>query len=537
VIPGKLYKPEDYLEMAWRRRWYLIVPLVVFSIGTFIYSQTLPNRYRSEALVLVMAPQVPEDYVRSVETATLQQRLGAMQAIILSRPRLERIVQEFNIYPEERSYMLMDQVLEQMRRDISVVPAKAARKQDPGSFTVSFDHTDPRVAQQVAARLASLFVRENVENRHITAQSTNQFLQREVDESLRRLKAQEASIEEFRQRNIGRLPDEVQSNLAMIQNTRQQIQALSDANNRDRERQITIDRTIADEIAIGNIAAASGLAAPGSSGASAVPQTAGQELASVTAALDRMLLRLKEDHPDVRAARRRIAELEARVASEALTQPLSADAGPVGMMPGDVARAKRISGLRIEFDQLERNIQARNGQVAKLQAEADDYRRRVEAAPALESELSQLMRGYQTMKTTHESLLRRAQDAQVAVNLEERQVTQQFRILDDPRVPERPRSPDRVRMNLIGALLGLGLGAAVAFLLEYRDTSLRSEEDVLIALSLPVVATVPTMSTAVERQAARRRRMLLVGSSAVVTLVISAAALVWKLRLLDSWIR
>jgi hypothetical protein len=158
-------------------------------------------------------------------------------------------------------------------------------------------------------------------------------------------------------------------------------------------------------------------------------------------------------------------------------------------------------------------------------------------APALGSELTQLMRGYESVKSTHESLLRKAQDAQVAVNLEERQVTQQFRILDQPRVPERPRSPDRVRMNLIGALMGLGLGLAIAGLFEYRDTSLRTEEDVLIALSLPVVATVPTMWTSVERQAARRRRMLLIGSSALVTLVISAAALVWKLRLLDSWIR
>jgi polysaccharide chain length determinant protein (PEP-CTERM system associated) len=534
VIPGKQYKPEDYLEMAWRRRWIIAVPLVVFAVVTFFYSQTLPNRYRSEALVLVEAPQIPVSYAQPVETARLQQRLDAMQARILSRTRLERIVQEFELYPEERERMLMERVVERMRRDISMVPAKAGRKQDPGSFTVSFDYVEPRAAQQVASRLASLFVSENLANRHIVAQSTNEFLQREVDDALRKLRAQEASIEEFRRRNIGRLPEEVQTNLAMIETIRQRAQSLSDANNRDRDRQISIDRMIADEIAIGGLAASG--AQRGASD-SAAPQSAAQELAAVRAALDRMLLRLKEDHPDVRAAKRRMGELEERAAAEALTQPMSAEGRLPASTPADVARAQRISALRIEFEQLERNIAGRNAQAAKLQAQADDYRRRVEVAPALESELAQLMRGYQSMKTTHESLLRKAQDAQVAVNLEERQVTQQFRIIDQPRVPERPHSPDRARMNLIGALMGLGLGLAIAGLLEYRDTSLRTEEDVLIALSLPVVAIVPTMWTMEERQASHRRRMLLIGSSAVLTFVISAAALAWKLRLLDSWIR
>jgi polysaccharide chain length determinant protein (PEP-CTERM system associated) len=531
VIPGKQYRPEDYLEMAWRRRWILLVPLVLFAVVTFFYSQTLPNRYRSEATILVIPPQVPANVVRPTIEGTLAQRLEQIRQQLLSQNRLERIIQEFDLYPAERQTRLMESVIERMRRDIKVATPKAGRKQDPGHFTVSYESESPQAAVAVAERLASLFVRENLERRNIRADATAQFVQSQVDEALRRLQDQEGRLEAFRRQNIGKLPSEVQSNLAMIQTTRQELQALTDANNRDRERQITIERTIADEVAFGGIAAA-GAPRPGEA-----PQTAAQELAAVRAGLERMQLRLKDDHPDVRTAKRRIGELEQRAAEEALAQPLSADGAAAAISPTDVARQKRISGLRTEFELLERNITARNAQAARLQAMASDYRQRVELAPALESQLSQLLRGYETLKSTHESLLRKSQEAEVAANLEERQVSEQFRIIDPPRRPERPQSPDRVRMNLIGALLGLGLGVAIAGLLEYRDTALRSEDDVLIALSLPVVATVPTMWTAEERQAARRRRMLLIGSSAVVTLVISAAALVWKLRLLDSWIR
>ncbi|MBA3884165.1 MAG: hypothetical protein H0X67_00350 [Acidobacteria bacterium] len=531
MIPGKQYKPEDYLEMAWRRRWILVIPLVLFAATTFVYSQTLPNRYRSEATIVVIPPQVPVNMVRPAVTGTLQERLDQIRQQILSRTRLERIIQEFDLYPRERQAQLMETVVDQMRRDIGVATPKVGRRQDPGHFTVSYESENPQVAMAVAGRLASLFVRENLEGRNIRADATAQFVQSELDEALRRLQEQEARLEAFRRENIGKLPNEVQSNLAMIQTTRQELQALTDANNRDRERQITIDRTIADEVAFGGIAAA------GAPVGGEAPQTAAQELAAVRAALERMQLRLKDDHPDVRTAKRRIVELEARVADEALTQPLSPGGVAVASNPADLARQKRVSSLRHEFDQLERSIANRNAQASRLQGMANDYRQRVEMAPALESQLSQLLRGYESLKGTHEKLLRTFQEAQVAANLEERQVSEQFRIIDQPQRPERPRSPDRVRMNLIGALMGLGLGFAIAGLLEYRDTSLRSEEDVLVALSLPVVALVPTMWTAEERQSDRRRRLLLIGSSAAVTVIASAAALVWKLRLLDGWIR
>jgi hypothetical protein len=151
----------------------------------------------------------------------------------------------------------------------------------------------------------------------------------------------------------------------MIEAIRQQVQSLSDANNRDRDRQITIDRMIADEVAIAGLAASD--TQRGSSDG-AVPQTAAQELSAVKAALDRMLLRLKEDHPDVRAAKRRIGELEERAAAEALTQPMSAEGRLPASTPGEIARAQRISALRIETEQLERNITGRNAQAARLQA-------------------------------------------------------------------------------------------------------------------------------------------------------------------------
>ena len=105
------------------------------------------------------------------------------------------------------------------------------------------------------------------------------------------------------------------------------------------------------------------------------------------------------------------------------------------------------------------------------------------------------MRDYTTLQTQYQGLLGKSQDAKVAANLERRTMGEKFKLIDSARLPQRPKSPNRLRLNLMGAFGGLVIGFGFAALLEYRDTSVRTDDDVLVALALPVLATVPTMST------------------------------------------
>jgi polysaccharide chain length determinant protein (PEP-CTERM system associated) len=529
VIPGKKYKPEDFLEMAWRRRWFILLPLLATAVGTFIWAQSLPNVYRSEATVLIIPAQVPTNLVKSTITDTLQKRLNLVKEQILSRARLEQMIEEFDLYKADRKRLLMEQIVEQMRKDANVTVPKTGRKQVPGYFVVSFDSEDPQKAMLVAERLASLFVKENLVNRNNQTDATSQFLQSQVDEALRRLKEHDAKLETFKRANAGRLPDEVKTNLQMIENARQDIQSEIDGINRDKDRQLTLERNIADEMALGPIANQK----PGQKGSTS-GQSAAQELEAAKAALATLQLRLKPEHPDVRMAKANIAELEKKVAAEALQQPVSEGAPTTALSSADAQRALRVSKLKTEVESLGRDITVRQAKVQKAQAAIADYQSRVQQAPLLESRLAELMRDYTSLKSTYEGLTKKAEDAKLSANIEQRQVGEQFRIGDPATRPERPKSPDRLRLNLVGSLLGLCLGLAIAALLEYRDTSLRSEDDVLVALTLPVVAMVPKLWTDTEIRKVRQRR-LLVASCVAVTFMVSAAALVWKLRLLSSW--
>ena len=527
MIPGKQYKPEDILEAAWRRRWFIVVPFVVISATTVIVSQMLPNRYESTALLMIVPQRVPENYVKPTVTERIDDRLQSIGQEIMSRTQLERVIQDFNLYPKERQRMIMDDVITLMRKDVTFGLPTSNRER--GSFTVGYASSDPRTAMRVAEQLSSLFIRANLENRTVLADMTDQFLQSQLDDARRQLKEHEAKLEAFRKANPGQMPSQFESNQQALQTTQMQWQALQESLNRDRDRLLMVQRQIAEMSASANSAVQVQEApAPGT------PITAARALEIARNNLRTMETRLTPEHPDIRAAKRAIRELEQKAAAEALQQPVSPSG--VALSPAAAANSSRWTELNAEQETLQRRIAEKHAEEARLTAQMAGFSQRLAAAPNVESRLTELMRDYTTLQTTYQSLLTKSQEAKVAANLERRQIGEQFKVIDSPSMPQRPVSPNRLRLNLLGALGGLGLGLGLAALLEYRDKSLRSEEDVLVALSLPVIALVPTMTTSFERKQSARKRLLLASSCALMFLL-SVAALMWRLRLVQDWIR
>jgi polysaccharide chain length determinant protein (PEP-CTERM system associated) len=532
LIPGKKYKPEDFVEIAWRRRWIIAAPLVVFAFATAITVQFLPDRYRSEALVLVVPPRVPSTLVKPTVTGRLEERLSQLTQRILSRTQLERVIDDFNLYPGERKTLLMDEIVERMKtNDVKVAVAKPkGRKAEVNNFSVSFESGNPRTAQQVAERLASLFVNAHLEERELQSASTSQFMQAQLDDARKRLQEQESRLEAYKRSHVGELPSQMQSNVHVLESTQTQLQQLGDTMNKEQDRRLVLEKTIAEAESVT-------IQQPGAKGedlANASPQ---QQLEAARNALRNLETRLKPDHPDVIRAKRLVSDLEKKVDADALDQPLSpGSTKPRVLNPQEGNRQATLVKMRAELENLDRRLASQQQEQKRLEAVINTYRARIEAAPVRESELAQLNRDHEAMTQSYQGLLKKAEESNMAASMEQRQIGEQFRIVDPPRIPEKPTSPDRVRLTLFGTLGGLLLGLGLAVLIEYRDTSVRTEEDVMVALALPVAALVPTMRTAAERMKSRRRRVL-VASSAAATVCIGVLAVAWKLRLFENWIR
>jgi polysaccharide chain length determinant protein (PEP-CTERM system associated) len=520
LIPGKKYTPEDILAMAWRRKWLIVVPFVLVSVGTYLWSRTLPDQYRSETLILVVPQRVPESYVRPTVTARIEDRLNSIRQQILSRTRLEAIITDLDLYPRLRRVALMEDVIERMRRDITITVAR------DDSFRVAYTSDKPVTAMRVAERLSRLFIDENLRDREVLAQGTNQFINTQLDDARRRLMEHEKRLEDYRRRHAGELPSQLESNLTVINNTQLQVQALVESINRDRDRLALVERSIADVTTPdANPELSTGLAGPDGS----LPAgTTGQQLEAARQALQQMQLRLKPEHPDIQRIQRLLRDLEKKAETEAMEAPLSPGApGVKPRSPIEIARANRLRELRQETEGLKKQIAAAQSEEQRLRGLMHAYQGRADATPTRESELVELTRDYDTLQKMYTGLLSKSEESKMALNLESRQIGEQFRTLDPPRVPERPFAPDRERLNAIGALGGLALGLAFAAFLEYRDTTLKTDDDVAVALVMPVLAVVPLMMTDADRR--RKRRLHFALGTTVFLLTIAGAAAAWFL--------
>lgn len=534
MIPGKKYKPEDFVQIAWARRWLVVVPFVLIAAGAVVYAQLQPNRYRASTQILIVPQQVPTDYVRSTVTTLLSDRLQMISQEILSRTQLERIVQEFDLYRRERSEMIMEDVIERMRKDIKVdIAPNRNRRADTGAFMVSYESENARTALVVTERLASLFIRGNLEDRAVLADATSQFIDAQLEEARRKLIDHEKRLEEYRLRNAGSLPTQVASNLQAIQTGQIQLQALADATGRDRDRRLFLERALADAMAEAPIPApvAGDAAAPAPVDAPILDR-----LQAARNGLRSLELRLKPEHPDVLRVKRIIRDLEKEADAAALERPVSeGPAAPRPSSPAEKNRQTRIAAIQVEIETIDRRLAGRQPDEQRLRNNLAAYQARVDAAPGRESEMVELMRDYETLKTSYTDLLRKSEASTLAVNLERRQIGEQFKIVDGARLPERPISPDRPRTMVLGALAGLALGLGIVGFLEYRDSTLKTDDDVVTALALPVLAMIPALATRAEAQSRTRRRRLLAVTS-VVGILAAIGLAVWKLRLIDTWV-
>jgi polysaccharide chain length determinant protein (PEP-CTERM system associated) len=531
MIPGKRYTPEVVLQAIWRRKWLVLVPFVLITVTTVAVTQRVPNRFRSEALIMVVPQQIPESYVQPTVRVRLEDRLASFNQQILSRTRLEQIVREFDLYPSERKTQLMEDVVERMRtEDIGVqTPGPGARQGSAPTFRISYSGREPRTVMRVAERLASLFIEESLRDRSALAEGTNQFLETELQEARNRLIEQEKRLEAYRQQHAGELPSQLTTNMQAIQNIQMQLQSLAQSITQDKDRRQMVDRLLAEAEALPPIAATPVAPSPGQPEADPSVPVA-QQLEDARAQLRALEIRLKPTHPDLARMKRVIARLEQKAEADALEQPLSPGAvASVRANPQELQRQARIRDLTAERDALPRRIAAKEAQEGKLRESLASYQSRIAAVPARETELVELTRDYETLRQIYTGLLTKSENARASTNLERRQIGEQFRLLEPARLPERPISPNRPQIYTMGALGGLALGLGLALLLDYRDRTLRTEADLIGAFGLPVLALVPTMAGANGQQRRRRTVRVAVAAGLVAVSVSLVLVVVWRL--------
>jgi len=336
-----------------------------------------------------------------------------------------------------------------------------------------------------------------MKDREVLAENTNEFLETQVNTARTRLMENEKRLADYRRKYMGQLPSQLEGNLTALQGTMTQLQTLAEAANAERSRQLILEGRIKDLEA----------AAPASPEAG-IAGSATQQLALVRSSLKSLEAQGKKaTHPDVVALNAALADLTKKAEAEALQQPLSGE--PTAMSPVEQTRRRQLKETREALDLSKAQVTTMQQEDQRLRAQAKNLQARIEAVPARESEMTDFMRDYKTLESLYGNLNAKKEESRISANLEQRQIGEQFRMLDQARMPERPFSPNRRLLTLYGVAAGLALGFAMIVLLEYRDRSFKTDDEVARVLDLPVLAVVPLMQSAVDRRRTLRRQVIL----------------------------
>lgn len=486
---------DDYLAILRRRLWIISIPVVLGPVLAYGITFLLQERYTSATLVLVEGQKVPEKFVPSVSTDDLNERLATMKEQILSRTRLQPIIEKFGLYAKDRKRLPMEELVDRLRGAIAVRPVQAMTGTRPGGlpgFSISFTDDDPRRARDVCSEITSMFMEQNLKLREQRAQGTTEFLTKQLEEAKRNLDEQDAKLAEFKRRNIGQLPGGEPANLSLLTGFNTQLEGVTQAIYRAQQDKTYLNSLLSQQLSVWQASKADGN-----------PETLQKQLEALKTELVRMEAKYTSDHPDVRKLKLDIGQLQRKIEganAAAKDKPEEKDTKAAAQEPPEIQQ------LRNQIYLQEQTIREKTREQERLQQEISKLQARLQLTPTIEQQYKELTLGYETGLRFYNDLLAKKNESEMATDLERRQQGEQFRVMDPANLPEKPSFPDRQMFAIGGFFVGLGIGLGTAFLLEARDKSIRTERDVEILLELPTLAMLPILEPGNVKRAGFWRR-------------------------------
>lgn len=494
-----------YLKLLLRRRWYVVVPMFVVWALVWGISWMLPAVYRSSTLILVEQPTVSQSIVGASPATDLQDRLDSIDQQVHSRTRLLGIIQRFDLYPKERAHHASDDdLVAKMSKSLNIVPVRAPGRTDLTSFSITFDADNPVAAQEVTRDISDTLISENLQIGAEHDENTVKFLDSQLEEARQKMAAQDEKVRMFKDRYMGELPTQQQSNLQILNSLQSQLQAEQDQLSQAMQHKVLLESLQSQYKSMGVMTARPGEPAP--SGLAALDQ----QLAKEKDALADLLSRYTEQHPDVRKMKEQIAQTEkqrAQRAAELKAQAADA-AGHDAPAAADYGDGRTSAAIMDTASQLKANaleIENRQRSIADLKAQFNEYRSRLNSSPAREQELSDLMRDDDQSLKDYNALLARKNQAELAANLGKSQEGLQFRPIDPPSLPTKPFAPKRFLFSIGGLFAGLVLGVGLALGAEFLDHRIYEESDFKKLVATEIMAEIPPLPTAAEESEQRNR--------------------------------
>jgi succinoglycan biosynthesis transport protein ExoP len=470
-----------YLALLRRRLPYIVLIVVMATVAGIVLAYKLPPIYRAEAQLLVESPQIPDDLAASTVRTTATEILLAIQQRLLARSNLLDLSRQMGIHGGD-PLMMPDEIVEDMRnRIVLTLPRQNA---NTGLVVVSFDAPDPAQSAAVTNALVTQILEQNVAVRTGASGDTFDFFQQEVRRLSEDMAAQNALILEFKQANRDALPEsldyrrtrqsaqqerllQVDRELAGLRDRRQR---LSDLYDRTGQLSGTIEAMTPEQIRL---------------------ETLRQELASA-------LVIYSPQNPRVRALQTQVEALERAVAEQL----------------GDSESGGALTTFDLQMADIDGQIDFLAQQKTLLERELEALEASLEVTPRNAITLGALESDYENLRVQHNQAVASLAEARMGDRIEVTARGQRISVIEPASEPTFPAEPNRKLVAAAGMGMGIVLAAALVFLLELLNRTVRRPVELVGALGITPFGTIPYMETRAD--IFRRRMKLALGTTAVV---------------------
>lgn len=451
--------------ILWQRKLYIIVTFLLFLVAATIAAFALPTLYRSSATLLVEQQDLPQNVAQDPDGGAIGERIAKIREQVLSRGDLITLIEQNDLYPEERRTEPMSEIIEKMRKATMVGALSSdigtSSTNDVIALNMSFDYSDPAKARDVMQGYVSSFLRIDSDDLEDQASLAVRFLQDQSSKLQGQLRTIESQITVLKARNGAALSGSSSSPFLDLGSYSAQIVAL-ESQNRELLREAN------------------------------KPAQRDSSIGAVEAALAAAQSQYSDRHPDVVALRERLAALRRAGAGNVDTS------GSAAIMAQIRDNNTAIASLRAQ----------RSGAMASANAAMSGQARApaiLEQASQLESRASALR---EQLKTVSDDLLK----AQNSSRMANEQRAARLSLVEPPDLPDQPQWPNRPLIIGGGAFVGLALGFLLAMIVELIARPLRSPAQIE-AMRLPVLGIVPDFRAKAKRRTWRdwTRREVKVG--------------------------
>lgn len=497
----------------WRFRWHSLLVAWLVGIVAVVAVFRIPDEYEASARIYVDTQSILRPLMSGLAVQpNVEQQIVMLSRTLISRPNVEKLVRMADLNLKADSKADQDALVTELMNGLEI---KSVGRDN--LYSLSYRDSDPAKAQRVIQSLVSIFVESSLGNTRNDTATAKLFINDQIKSYEEKLAAAESRLKEFKLKNLQLEFSEGKDSAGQLASLAEQLdQARVELHEAENARDAARTQLSNEKTENANLTTQSLLQE------SAVPVATPEidaRMETQKKNLDTLLQRFTEQHPDVIAARRLIAELEVQKKKESDALRREAVASPA---------AGNRNYENLVYQELNRLLATSEVQVASLRARVSEYTARYEraqaaikTAPQLEAEASQLNRDYAINKKNYEDLVARRESAVMSGELESASGVADFRLIDPPRVSAKPVAPNRPLLFAAAMAASLGAGLACAFVASQLRPVFFNADELRAQLELPVLGIVTRVASDSDKRLERTYLLrFLAGSGSLVAIFV-----------------